>query len=91
MKVGGQRGIWVEVWPNLDRGEPFPPSDADVVIGICELGIKRSGMGLPAPRALSSGGGEDGRRWIGFVPESAVEEFRAVLKQYGIELEVEES
>lgn len=91
MKAGGQRGIWVEVWANRGRPEPFPPSTDDVVIAIIRLQDKLIREFRPFLETVSIGGGQFTRRWVGFVPESAVEEFREVLKQHGITLEVEES
>lgn len=80
MKVGGQRGIWVEVWPNRGCPLPHPPPTDDVLTAICRLKDKLLRELRPWPETVASGGGGWTRRWIGFVPEPAVEEFRAVLK-----------
>lgn len=91
MKAGASRGIWVEVWANRGRPALFPPPTEDVLTAICRLKEKLLRELRPWPETVFSGGSGFTRRWVGFVPDAAVEEFREVLKQHGITLDVEES
>lgn len=91
VKAGAQRGYWVELWPNRGRAREYPPNDADVLTDICALKDKELRELRPWLETVHSGGSGIMRRWIGFVPAAALDEFREVLKKHGITLEVEES
>ncbi len=79
-----ERGVWVNVRPNLGRPAPYPDEREDVVSHLAALEVRYARTGRARLRGVHVGGSGRLRSWTGFVPASALDDLRQLLEQHGL-------